>query len=417
MYTRPIFAFFAAFLLMAQTSADPKALLKAGLDARIAGDHDATIRLLGDAIATGELDRNDSATSFNNRGMAFAAKGETDKAAADYTMAIKLAPAYGPAYLNRGNIYSDQKKYEAALADYNLALVISPEYDLARNSRGATYMRMGKFDAALEDLNVAIRLKPDYGNAYFNRARTYLRKSNYEKSLADFAQAIRFRPKDSDIYIERGNARFAHRDYAPAIVDFTAAIALSPKAPLAYNERGNSYFAIGEVDKAKADFDSAITLAPTFPDPVTSRGRIALFHANSPAAAAEDLATGVRLSPKDVYVAIWLHVARTRTGTQDRPELTTNAANLDAAAWPRPVVDLFLGSATPDAVFRAAGGAKEGKARKEQICEANFYVGLFHLEKAARGAAKKFISVAANNCPADMLERPAAKAELARLTQ
>src|SRR5262245_40252808 len=394
-----------------------RALYKAGFDARVAGDYDAAIRLLSEAIATGKLNDNDRGTSYNNRGMAFAAKGQHDKAIADYSMAIKVAPFYGPAYLNRGNVYAKQGKLDAAIADYDLAIRISASYELAYNSRGAAYYRKGELDAALADLDTAIRLKPDYGNAYWNRARVHHLKGDTPKTLADFAEAIRLKPKEPEIYTDRGNLRSAHDDNAGAIADYTMAIKLDPNVPLPYNNRGNSHFSIGEIDKAMADFDSAIRLAPSFPDPVISRGRIALFHGGGPAAAMEDLANGVRLAPKDIYAAIWLHIARSRTGTEDRQELATNAERLGPGPWPRPVLDLFLGNAAPDAVRRAATEAKDERTRREQLCEADFYLGMFHLEKKAGDDARKFIAAAADNCPADMLEKPAAKAELARWSQ
>jgi lipoprotein NlpI len=405
------------FAIEPQGKPDARALYKAGFDARVAGDYDAAIRLLSDALATGKLNDDDRSTSYNNRGMAFAAKGQDDKAVADYTMAIKIAPAYGPAYLNRGNVYLNQGNLDAAIADYSLAIKISPEYELAYNSRGAAYYRKGELDAALADLDTAIRLKPDYGNAYWNRARVYNQKGDYPKALADFGAAIRIKPKEPAIYVDRGDLRSAHHDNAGAIADYTAAIELDPNVAPVYNNRGNSYFAIGEVDKAIADFDRAIRLAPTFPDPVISRGRIALFHGGRSAAAAADLASGVRLAPADIYAAIWLHIARSRSNTPDHEELAANAARLGPGSWPRPVLDLFLGTATPDALRRAASNAKDDSTRQEQLCEADFYLGMFNLERKARDDARKLIAAAAESCPADMLEKPAAKAELARLSQ
>ena len=75
--------------------------------------------------------------------MAFSQKDQPDKAIADYTMAIKIVPAYGPAYLNRGTVYSAQGKHDEAVADFNIALTISPSYALAYNSRGAVYFSKG----------------------------------------------------------------------------------------------------------------------------------------------------------------------------------------------------------------------------------------------------------------------------------
>jgi lipoprotein NlpI len=357
-----------------------QAMYKAGLEARSAGNHDTAIRLLSDAIATGKLNNNDLATSYNNRGIAFAAKGQDDQAVADYTMAIKIAPAYGPAYLNRGIAYSSRGNLDAAIADFDVAIRISPSYALAYNSRGATYYRKDDLDAALTDLDAAIRLKPDYANAYWNRARVYDSKGDYHKALADFGEVIRLKPDDAELYVDRGNLRSAHDDEAGAT----------------------------------ADYDTAIRLAPTSAEPLINRGRIALFHGGRSAAAAEDLAKGAHLAPDNIYAALWLHIARSRNGTPDGEELAANAAKIGRDAWPRPLLDLFLGAATPDAVRRAADDAKESGTRQEQICEADFYIGMFNLEKAARDEAKKSITTAADNCPVDVLEKAFAKAELAR---
>jgi tetratricopeptide (TPR) repeat protein len=396
------------------SQAGVQALYQGGFEARVAGNYVRAIRLLSDAIATGKLNDGDRATSYNNRGMAFAAKGEDEKAVADYTMAIKIAPAYGPAYLNRGNVYSNQDKLDAAIADYDLAIKISPSYELAYNSRGAAYYKKDELDTALADLSTAIRLKPDYANAYWNRARVYSHRGDYDNALADFGEAIRFKPKEAEIYAERGDLRAAHGDNARAIADYTAAIKLNADTAPFYNNRGNSYFAIGETGKATADFDIAIRLDPGFADPVISRGRIALFHDGRPAAAAEDLASGVHLAPKYANAALWLHIARSRSGTPDREELAANVEKVGPGTWPRPLLDLFLGTATPDSVRRAASDAKDSGTQQEQNCEADFYIGMFKLEKTARDEAREFLTAAADKCPADMLEKAAAMAELAR---
>jgi tetratricopeptide (TPR) repeat protein len=416
MLIRVVGALLISFLVMAQTEPDPQALYKAGFDARVAQNYDAAIRLLTEAIATGKLNKNDLATSYNNRGMAFAATDQPDKAIADYNVAIEIAPAYGPAYLNRGNVYYQQDKYDQAIADFNIALTISPNYALAYNSRGGVHYSKGAYDAAIADFTSAIRYKPDYGNAYWNRGRSYSNKGSFQQALADFDEAIRFKPKESRIYVDRAMVWMALKDEAGAIADYTAAVEIDPKDAKLFNTRGDSYFTMGQIEKAVADYATASRLAPTYPDPFTSRGRIELFHINRPAAAAADLATGVRLDPKDIYATIWLHIARSRAGTPDRDELAANAARLGPGDWPYPLLELFLGGMTPEAVRKAAADAENEDKRREQICEADFYLGVFSLEKKARDEARKLIASAAENCPPSMLEKPAAKAELARLS-
>jgi tetratricopeptide (TPR) repeat protein len=394
----------------AKPEASPQALYKAGYDARIAGHYDDAIRLLSAAIASDKLNDDDLATSYNNRGMAYAATGAPEKAVIDYTMAIKIAPVYGPAYLNRGNVFLDADKYDEAIADFSKAIITFPGYALAYNSRGAAYYSKGDLDAALADLDTAIKLKPDYGDAYSNRARVYASRGDNAKALADFNHAVRFKPQEADIYDERGVIRSMGDDDNGAVADFTKALELNPKMASALNHRGNSYFALGKIDAALTDYDAAIRLEPNFSDPYINRGRIELFHRNRPADAARDLATGVRLDPKDIYGTLWLHIARARSGSADHEELAANAEKLGPGPWPRPLLDLLLSRTTAEAVRHAARGADED-------CEADFYLGMFDLEKNARDEGKTLIAAAAKECSADMLEKFAATAELARLSR
>ena len=66
--------------------------------------------------------------AYNNRGVAYAKKGEYDKAITDYNKAIELNPEYARAYYNRGNAYAEKGEHDKATADYNKAIEIDPEY-------------------------------------------------------------------------------------------------------------------------------------------------------------------------------------------------------------------------------------------------------------------------------------------------
>jgi lipoprotein NlpI len=250
--------------------------------------------------------------------------------------------------------------------DFDRALITLPIYALAYNSRGAAYYSKGDLGAALADFNKAIQLQPDYANAYWNRARLYAAKDNNAAALADFNMAIHFKPQDPELYEDRGEQRSTSGDDFGAIADFNKAIELDPKMSSAFNDRSNSNLALGDIDKALADYDTAIRLTPAYADPYTNRGRIELFNRNRPAEAAQDFATSVRLDPDDIYAALWLHIARVRSGAHDSDELPAYAAKKSTAPWPQPLLDRFLGKATPEGVRHAAANA-------DQNCEADFY--------------------------------------------
>src|SRR6478609_5042777 len=66
-------------------------------------------------------------TNYNNRGFVYWRKGDTDRAIADYTEAIRLDPKFAVAYANRGLAHSDKGDTRRAIADYNEAIRLDPK--------------------------------------------------------------------------------------------------------------------------------------------------------------------------------------------------------------------------------------------------------------------------------------------------
>ena len=65
--------------------------------------------------------------AYNNRGIAYAGKGQYDKAVADYTSAIQMNPRNSIAFNNRGNAYWHQGDQAASLADHKKAIELNPQ--------------------------------------------------------------------------------------------------------------------------------------------------------------------------------------------------------------------------------------------------------------------------------------------------
>src|SRR5262245_31471201 len=98
------------------------------------------------------------------------------------------------AYNNRGNAYMAKGEYDRAVQDYDQSIELNPNYARAFNNRGVAYQKKGEYDRAIKHFDDSIKLNPNYANAFANRAQTYVNKGDYERALLDFDEAIRLKP-------------------------------------------------------------------------------------------------------------------------------------------------------------------------------------------------------------------------------
>jgi tetratricopeptide (TPR) repeat protein len=130
------------------------------------------------------------------------------------------------------------------------------------------------------------------------------------------------------------------------------------------------------------------------------------FHRGDFAAAAQNFRNAGNATP---YRVLWLHIASARIGGQDaNSNLQDQSAGLNPAEWPVPVIELFLGRRTPPQTMAAA-------RKPDELCEAQFYVGQWHLLRNERAASIDALRKAVKICPKDFNEYTGAVAELKRL--
>ena len=177
------------------------------------------------------------AAAYNDRGGAWYAKQEYDKAIADYNEAIRLDPKYAAAYHNRGNAWCARRSTTRRSPTTTRRSDLDPKFAVAYNNRGIAWNAKGEYDQAIADFDQAIRLDPKLAVAYFNRGLARNAKGEYDKAIADYDQAIRLDPKLAVAYLNRGLARNAKGEYDQAIADCDQAIRLDPKFAEAYNNR------------------------------------------------------------------------------------------------------------------------------------------------------------------------------------
>ena len=281
------------------------------------------------------------------------------------------------AYKIRCGAYSDNGDNDRAIADCGEAIRIDPKFAAAYNNRCGAYSDNGDNDRAIADCIEAIQLNPKDAKTYYNRANAYLRKGDLDKATVDYNEAIRLDPKFSWPHGNLAMVHFIQTDYVSAINDYSAAIQLDPKAELNYRGRGIVSLYAGALPKALADINQASAI-----------------------------------DPKNGRAALWLEIVNNRSNLPNR--LADMTSQIDMTKWPAAIIRLYLGQMTAQAVLAAADDPSSYK-QKQQVCEANLFIGELALQQARKDVAITSFRTAAETCPKEEWGSSVSRIELKAL--
>jgi len=130
----------------------------------LAPDPDLSISRCTAMIQSGHETQQNLAVAFSNRGIAYARKGQYDRAIEDLDQAIRLNPNYTEAFRNRGTAYGLKGQLDRAIQDYDQAIRLNPNYAEAYNNRGLTKRAKGDSAGGDADIAKAKQLNPSVGN-------------------------------------------------------------------------------------------------------------------------------------------------------------------------------------------------------------------------------------------------------------
>ncbi|MBZ9849239.1 tetratricopeptide repeat protein [Mesorhizobium sp. CA14] len=201
--------------------------------------------------------------SYYARGMARADRKDYAGAIADFDQALKLDPGNGDyaiarkaavaangqsdgadaadgadlravmPLLKRGDAFYAKRKYDRAEAEYSRALTLAPNEPSTYSARARARMRQGDYDGALADVNRALEIDPSYITGYHARALILAKKREPEKAIADLDRAIEMKPDYAPFYFGRGSTWYSMGEFDRATADLDRALKLDPKSDMA----------------------------------------------------------------------------------------------------------------------------------------------------------------------------------------
>ena len=135
-----------------------------------------------------------------NLGLAFASKGEFDRAIEQYQAALRLRWDFIDAYYDLGLAFASKGEFDRAIEQYQAALRLKPQFVEAYNNLGLAFASKGKFDRAIEQYQTALSLQPNLAEAHFNLGWSYLKKGSKEMARREFEVGLTIKP---DVYSAR----------------------------------------------------------------------------------------------------------------------------------------------------------------------------------------------------------------------
>lgn len=209
-------------------STGPAVAFQNALAASNMGDHDGAIALYN-LVLQSEITSDAASTASMNRGNAYRAKGDAERALHDYDQAIRLNPKNAGAYVNRGLALSDKGKMEEALKDYETAITLNPDQWEAYFDRANLFARQGHPMHAIDDLNIVARLNPNYVITYVDRAAAYLRVREWNQAIEDCNTAIKSNSSIAQAYAHRAIAQEGLGHLSEAWADLQKSASLDAK--------------------------------------------------------------------------------------------------------------------------------------------------------------------------------------------
>jgi tetratricopeptide (TPR) repeat protein len=269
-----------------------RSLYGLGLIAHQAGDFEAAVRLLRDAIAASPNDATyhfslagalqaqrkpeeslaayrrtlalqpDFAAAHNNMAGLLQSLGKLEEAKTHYERAVALKPDYAVAYCNLGVVLQNLGDLTKSVACHEKALLLRPDFAEAHNNLGVVLRQQGKLEEAKLHDERAVILRPDYAEAWNNLGVLLRQLGKLEDSADCFEKLLMLRPHSAEAFDNLGNTLRDLGRLEDSVASHERALKLKPDSAKAHNNLGYTQRKQGKLAESRQSFNRALALEP-----------------------------------------------------------------------------------------------------------------------------------------------------------
>lgn len=202
-----------------------------------------------------------------NIGLAFAVKGRTDEAIAEYRRAIELKPDYQEVVYNLGvALLNAHAPPDETIACFRRAIELKSDHAEAHSNLGVALERKGLPDEAIACFRRAIELKPDLVPPHRSLAFALLTKGRTDEAIAEFRRVVEIEPDSAEAHVNLGVGLGAKGLSDESIAEFRRAVEIKPDLLEAHVNLGRALQLKALVDEAIAEFRRAVEIKPDSPE-------------------------------------------------------------------------------------------------------------------------------------------------------
>lgn len=202
----------------------------------------------------------------NNLGREYQLGGQSEKAEAEFRLAIDINPDDPESHYNLGATYQQKGQHDKAEAELLQAIALNPDYADAHYNLGVNFQLTSQPEKAEAEFLRAVALNPGHGNAHYNLGTIYQQRGELDKAETELHLAVNSNPGDAGAFYNLG-MNYVYQDrFTEAIYPFKKVIELDPGNYEAHNNLGNIYLTQNRFDQALQEYQAALKIKPDYQD-------------------------------------------------------------------------------------------------------------------------------------------------------